>query len=780
MPQPRIPSGELAVKILEVLEHSRTETGLTSKPLSWGDLEEKLAFGGSHGTLAKALKALQREGLIRKREEKYELTFEGRWCLHKGPAEPLPNLPEEAKTLMEIHGYLEPTPTQLEFFSHRDLMKPEKNICIYASPDQGKTLLAEFYAFREIKAGGRVLYLTPYKTVNREKHELFEEVFGTHLGYAVRRVDGDTPTPDNELGQAHIVLATYETAHMAFIAQKKWVEQRTLVVADDIALIGDEYRGAGVDIFLTLLRRESRAKIVALSSRVGNEDSLAQWLSALRFSTGHARPRREYVVIKEGNSIILEHAGEPKEKLPLGRLKRRQVLFDHAKKLGTVLFLFGNRHTAEKTSELLCGPTKTRKIEPPPFVEETELTKRLVKYLEHGVGLYHAGIPAEFKRIVEAEIRRGQLQAVAATPSARFGVGLPSAAVILYLDGWASPLTRFAYEDYIGKAGAGGAGSPIYVYLVTEEPEKARQLLTSGLEDVRPQTLGESLETSLEKAVLFAVQRKPLVGKEALVKHVVEILQATAAHICSGGALSLDSAVRKKLAKMEEKGLLSLQDGKILLTGRGKLMAELGLESAQEEMIRKRLERLKGRQRVDQELLKLALECSWALGRSEVTECVRALKKWIDEAPLDAIISTSKSKLVRHDADVVTLANDAAEKMNAIFRIARDMGLEEISAQAETLERRLRHGVREDLLESDLLELKNMNRVVARRLYKAGFKSIFHIYDAFTPPKTRDVDAIAAKTGLSAKMVKEIQEEVWEKRKDKEWLRRYVEWSRKK
>ncbi|MEM3402047.1 MAG: hypothetical protein QXH08_02330, partial [Candidatus Hadarchaeales archaeon] len=209
-------------------------------------------------------------------------------------------------------------------------------------------------------------------------------------------------------------------------------------------------------------------------------------------------------------------------------------------------------------------------------------------------------------------------------------------------------------------------------------------------------------------------------------------------------------------------------------------MAELGLESAQEEMIRKRLERLKGRQRVDQELLKLALECSWALGRSEVTECVRALKKWIDEAPLDAIISTSKSKLVRHDADVVTLANDAAEKMNAIFRIARDMGLEEISAQAETLERRLRHGVREDLLESDLLELKNMNRVVARRLYKAGFKSIFHIYDAFTPPKTRDVDAIAAKTGLSAKMVKEIQEEVWEKRKDKEWLRRYVEWSRKK
>ena len=317
----RIPSGELTVPILQILDQSRSQTGLTSLPLRWTELKERLGFSGSHGSLAKCLGALEREGLVRKRRgPSYEITFEGRWVLHKGPAESPPELPPDVKRLMEIHGYVEPTPTQLEFLQNRELLNSRRNLCIFAAPDQGKTFLAEILMLRALHAGEKILYLTTHKSINREKHELLREVF-SNFGVRPERVDSDTPTPPEDLRKAKIVVATYERALGGLRPGERWSIGRKLVVAEGAEILGDEIRGVNVDLLLTELKRR-RVRIVALSARVGNEEDLAGWLSAEKFISPHAWSRKEGLAIireKKSKCLILERPGEPRLEVPLRR-----------------------------------------------------------------------------------------------------------------------------------------------------------------------------------------------------------------------------------------------------------------------------------------------------------------------------------------------------------------------------------------------------------------------------------------------------------------------------
>lgn len=775
----RIPAGRVAPDILKALAESRSESGLCARPLSWTELKERISFRGSSGTFAKTIKPLIDAGLVRKADWQYEITFEGRWALFKGPAVPPPPLDQDTKRLIEIHGYLEPTPTQLEFLGRRDLLNPKKNVCIFASPDQGKTLLAEVCALKALRVGRRVLYLTPYKAVNREKHELFDEVFGCRLGYAVKRVDGDTPTAERELERAHIVLATYERAHTDFIMRRRWIRRMKLVVADEVTLLGDRWRGPGIDLFLTSMCRERRVQIVTLASHVGNEDSLVRWLSGLKFSSRHARPKQEYIAAVSDRCVTLERAGEPREDLPLNGLNWRQAVLSHLREKGTVLFLLYRRRMVENAALLLSRSfgKLAAKVAPPPFVEETDLTRRLMERVGRGFAFHHAGVPREFRRIVEEEIRSGNLKVVTATSTVRYGADLPFGAVVLYLD-HRPELGRFEYEEYIGRAGASGAAAPTVVYLVTREPDKARRLLTIGLEDIWPQTLGPRLDESVEKAILSAMLREPRLREGVLRTNVAGLLRATAACVCSRAVPRLGPAVRKKLGELVRAGILLAEGGEIRLTDRGRLLAELGLGSEEETRIRRELERLRDRRWSDRRLLKVAYGVARGFGDRASAKNVRVLLEWIDETPLERIVSTFATPDIRHDTDVVRLANDAAEGLDAISQISRDMGLAEVASRADTLVARLRHGVREDLLETDLLTMKNMNRAAARRLYGAGYRSVFHIYDATPPARPSDPGAIAGETGLPGAEVALIQMEVWGKRKNRKWVESYNKWKR--
>ena len=88
--------------------------------------------------------------------------------------------------------------------------------------------------------------------------------------------------------------------------------------------------------------------------------------------------------------------------------------------------------------------------------------------------------------------------------------------------------------------------------------------------------------------------------------------------------------------------------------------------------------------------------------------------------------------------------------------------------------------IRDSLLESDLLELRHMNRIAARKLFGAGLQSTFHIYANMPYSKPENAQGLASSAGISRELAELIQREIWEKsRVDKRWFGRYQRWARK-
>jgi len=742
-------------------------------------LEKALPFSVSHGTLSKTIIKLNENKLIRKRKDgRYEITFEGRWALRKGATEP-PTLDPHVKRLMELHGYDELTPAQREFFNRSDLLRLRRNVCIFAFPDQGKTLMAELYMLKVLMSRRKVVYLTPYKALNREKHELFYEIYDLGLGFSVRRVDGDTPTRLRDLERARLVVATYERASIDFTLRRKWMLDRELLIADEITLLEDEDRGPDIDLFLTTVRAKYGMKIVTLSSHIGNEDDLVKWLDGTKFPSLQTGPRREFLASLSDNSVVLEEVRGPYKKiLSLDNSPWTHVIMKRieAEGEGKTLFLSGARMRVEHiAAELLLLPRKSiaKGYMPDlPFLEETALAQQLVSYMSRGISFHHAGVPHFLRRVIENGVRECGLNAISATTTLSHGVNLPFSAVVLDFDSF-TDLKRVDYEQYVGRARASAVGRSVSVYIVTSNPIDARRVFAGGLEDIQPKTLKPIL---VEKIILSTMAgRRPIV-ESTLVTNVNRSLSRTAGFICSKSKPEVEPAIRSTLRKMLRTHFLSKKRNIIQLTDRGQLLTELGLDCEEDNWIRKELQTAKYWEPSDLELLRIA--CTIGLAKDfeylkNPKERAKLLSDWIEETSLDRIVSLFRSHMPLRDADVPRLAHDVAEELTKVSRIAEHMRLIEIKLQAMKLVRRLRHGVEDDLAETDLLDLKNMNRLVARKLFDGGFKSTFEIYES-------EPGTIVKECHLGEREARLIHKEVWSKRNDDKWMREYKKWRRKR
>ncbi len=123
-------------------------------------------------------------------------------------------------------------------------------------------------------------------------------------------------------------------------------------------------------------------------------------------------------------------------------------------------------------------------------------------------------------------------------------------------------------------------------------------------------------------------------------------------------------------------------------------------------------------------------EVSTALDELEYGEFLSAVKKtaalvsWINERSEREI----EEKLNVQLGDLARIVDSASWLLKAASMIARALGLVEESALTSLLERRVRHGVREELLE--LVKLEGVGRIRARRLYEAGYRSLSDLASA--------------------------------------------------
>ncbi len=152
------------------------------------------------------------------------------------------------------------------------------SMVICAPTSSGKTMVGEIAVLSALRHSKRSLYLVSHKALADQKYEDFLRRFGDKAENPIASVG--LSTGDREEGDtgANIVIATYERA-LGLVLSGELNTRATVVVADELQIIGEVGRGANIETLCALLRQRGVGQFVALTATIENPEDLAAWLN---------------------------------------------------------------------------------------------------------------------------------------------------------------------------------------------------------------------------------------------------------------------------------------------------------------------------------------------------------------------------------------------------------------------------------------------------------------------------------------------------------------------
>src|SRR5437870_9845961 len=151
-----------------------------------------------------------------------------------------------------------------------------KNLIIFAPTSSGKTLVGEIVSVHYAMAKKRALYLVPMKALAEEKYHHFREMYG-ELGIKTIISTHDRKEYDQDLERKefHIAVVVFEKLNALLVKNPNLLEGIGLVVTDELQMMGDDTRGAGLELLLTkLLASPFRPQLLGLSAVLGDAEEL--------------------------------------------------------------------------------------------------------------------------------------------------------------------------------------------------------------------------------------------------------------------------------------------------------------------------------------------------------------------------------------------------------------------------------------------------------------------------------------------------------------------------
>ena len=217
------------------------------------------------------------------------------------------SIPEAVKQLVIQSGIADLYPPQEEAIKAGAL--EGKNLVLASPTASGKTLVAEFCALKHIlEKNGKAVYLTPLRALASEKFDEFKKytALAKKDGRRIRVgiSTGDFDTADAWLERFDIIITTNEKADSLLRHRAKWMDEISLVVADEVHLLNDADRGPTLEVVLArLMQVNPDIQILALSATINNVDEIAAWLKAQCVTT-EWRP----VPLKEGVLLMTRYS----------------------------------------------------------------------------------------------------------------------------------------------------------------------------------------------------------------------------------------------------------------------------------------------------------------------------------------------------------------------------------------------------------------------------------------------------------------------------------------
>ena len=304
-----------------------------------------------------------------------------------------------------------------------------KSIIVSAPTASGKTLIAMLAIIKHIsEKKGKVVYLSPLKALASEKFSEFKKLESVDLGRKIKIQisTGDYDQADKNLGLADILVLTNEKMDSVIRQGAEWLNEISLVIADEVHLLGDEDRGPTLDIVLTkLMSLSKKPQILALSATVTNADEISKWLGC-KLVESDWRPVPLWEGVYDQGTVTMQNKknfqvetsirGAPVD-LGLDSLKNggQAILFAETRarsvSLATKASDAVSKHITEEEKKVL-EQISQRLLEDN---EHTELIRNLATLVKKGVAFHHAGLNQNCRDIVESEFRNRRIKILAST-----------------------------------------------------------------------------------------------------------------------------------------------------------------------------------------------------------------------------------------------------------------------------------------------------------------------------------------------------------------------------
>jgi replicative superfamily II helicase len=790
--------------------HPQRKQGRTQEQAEYEKLRKRMTSGGTlYESMSKLVKVgfVQAAGEKRKKQRKFMITHDGRLALaaigimHE-PSVADTEVQGAAKVLLKHKNFVSLLPAQEKFI--REIGEIEGNLVIQMPPGSGKTFLAMIAILLRLQRGIRCLYLTPYTSLSRQIMDEYAEIFRT-LGYSVVRHDGQSPADNEDLKQADLVVAIYESFTSAYLQEKKWTKKMGLAIVDELteldSMVGEPRaadigvdRSIRLDCVITLLKRNTQ--IVTLSSRFGETGRVAEWLGAKVFRPSARIMPDEYIAARKVDDVEIYSS----DRSQISIVESQDLIGSVVSHMGrfeekSVLIVVGWRYGAESVAERFAEdfPRRAEQDTIDSIVspsDDAPTAKRLRKLLAKGTAFHHAGLDAEIRARLERAIKTGNVKTVVSTTGITSGTSFPFDSVIILFSSIGFRVSRSKYLQIAGRIGeyylAKRGGS---VYLLFDGPTRHFEnpevledtLLQQPLHPLRPGPLFPQLMASL---VMRRISKGRPFKRESLEKEFIRLVGETFRAVDEPDYVKEMNVQFGYLFDwlQSESVIISHEDGfKLGPEARAAVLS--GINVIEFVQIRERLKNLDNKSQnkelmelvldfalprtirpktvdpyeIELKIMKLEPPSDWyrdlVIGREKIKLTV--LEEWINEKGVEDIVTTAAEATRENDISLdegdlrylVEICSTVAESLSDFLRSVK---MKKASKRMWAFSRQLRFGIREDLADTDLFEIAvpAVDAVTTRSLTRTEVRTLLSRgYHTVEDVVRKDIDA--EKPGLA-------------------------------
>jgi len=728
-------------------------------------------------------------------------------------------VPEPLKAITLQSGIAELYPPQEEAVQAGVL--EGKNLVLASPTASGKTLISELCGIKHVlEKNGKVIYLAPLRALANEKFDEFQK-YTSLIKANGKRVSigistGDFDSSDTWLGKYDVIVTTNEKADSLLRHRAKWMDEISLVVADEVHLLNEAERGPTLEVVLArLIQINPDIQILALSATINNVDEIAAWLKA-----GYVVTEWRPVNLKEGvllHDEIQYKDGDAKKidkktknatiNLALNTVKTggQALVFASTRKNSAALA----KNIADYMSEALSKPIKRTLAHEAEKIlsagERTRISESLADLVKCGTAFHHAGLAGAHRRLIEDLFRQGKIKVLTATPTLAFGVNLPARTVVIqdyrrYEAGYGYyPIAVLEYKQMAGRAGRPKYDKFGESVLIAKTADEADYLMGSYIL-ARPERIWSRL--AVEKIIRT---------------HVLATVASDFAHTENGiyeffgktfyayqyDVKAIRSIIAKILKYLYDEEMLEFAGENIHATKLGKRVSELYIDPLSAVVIRDAL-RNKPAYLTDLSLLHLIAhtpdmgpimrpysqefdEMAMLMEKHNEEFFMEMPNEWEDRIAYEEFLGEIKTAIVLQSwmeevsedtlieryrvqpGDLYRIIESAKWLLHATHELSTLLGDKEIPHLAFELVERVAKGIKKELL--PIVRLEGVGRVRGRIVFNAGYKTIEDI-------KHAPLDNLTNLPLIGPRLAKKIKEQVggfvkkdaWEKlEKGEEW-----------